>query len=204
MRLVLFTRYPKPAKAKTRLIPSMGEKGAAEIHRLLTEKTIQTLRKAAVGNQNTVVEIRYTGGKTDQFSRWLGDDVEYVSQCGGDLTARLLDALDPAPAIFFGSDTPDLSPSIVKEAVDALESHDTVIGPAEDGGYYLIGMKERHDIFTNVPWSTEKVFDETISKLDTAALSRHILPVLSDCDRPEDLLRWPELMQAAKQERASI
>lgn len=106
-----------------------------------------------------------------------------------DLTDRAV-----SPCIFFGADTPDLSPEIVAAAVAALETHDGVIGPADDGGYYLIGMREPQPaLFTDMAWSTETVFPETMRRVAELGLNFLTLETLSDCDRPEDLARWPWL-----------
>ena len=227
-RLILFTRFPTPGEAKTRLIPMLGAKGAAELHRVLTERTVEVLRTFGAP-----VEVHVTGASAQAFQNWLGNELTIIPQAEGGLGERLLAALDPAPCIFFGADTPDLSPEIVAEAVAALETHDGVIGPAEDGGYYLIGMSTPQPaLFTDMAWSMDTVFAETMrrvgmlnrpalqptrssraqsrdvsaghsvsTKLDTNGLEEHqtvglnflVLEPLSDCDRPEDLARWPWL-----------
>jgi uncharacterized protein len=188
-RLCLFARYPTPGAAKTRLIPAIGADGAADVHRTLTERTVATL-----SGQGCAVEVHITGDVPERFSDWLGNDMAFIPQVDGDLTARLMAALDPAPVIFFGADTPDLSREIVADAIAALATHDVVIGPAEDGGYYLIGMVRGFpDLLTGIDWSTERVFAQTIAKADAANLLVKVLETLSDCDRPEDLARWPWL-----------
>lgn len=189
-RLVLFARYPTPGAAKTRLIPAIGPEAAAAVHRTLTERTL-----AVLAGHGCAVELHTTGAPHADFRAWIGPDMHLVPQPAGDLTARLTAAIDPAPVIFFGADTPDLSREIVAAAIDALVSHDVVIGPAEDGGYYLIGLREAHrDLLEGIDWSTERVFGQTLAKASAAGLSAHILPTLYDCDRPEDLARWPWLV----------
>ncbi len=192
-RLAVFTRFPEPERAKTRLIPGIGAAAAAAVHRRLTERTVAILR---AGAGDCAVEIHYTGADAMAFRRWLGDDgLAYVPQPPGDLTVRLLAALDPAPVIFFGADTPDLSPAIVHGAVAALATHEVVLGPAEDGGYYLIGVAARHRfLFTDMAWSTATVLAETLNRLAARGMAPAMLPMLADCDRPEDLARWPWLM----------
>jgi rSAM/selenodomain-associated transferase 1 len=186
IRLVLFTRFPEPGLCKTRLIPAIGPHGAAKVHAALTEAALACLGPAA--------EVHFVGGAADAFAAWLGDGPRYISQSDGDLGARLTAALDPAPVIFFGSDTPDLTAEIVAEAQAALLSHDVVIGPAEDGGYYLIGMNAPHRaLFHGMPWSTNRLCDETLATCESLGLSVAILEALSDCDTPEDLARWPWL-----------
>lgn len=187
-RLVLFARYPVAGACKTRLIPALGGQGAAALHRRLTERTLGVMR--ASGCQVTVA---FTGAGSDQFEAWLGSDVALIEQVAGDLTDKLLACLDPAPVIFFGADTPDLTLGHVQQAIAALMSHQVVIGPAEDGGYYLIGMREAlPELLTDMPWSTDQVLPETCTRLSRLGITPVLLETLSDCDRPEDLLRWPE------------
>jgi hypothetical protein len=188
-RLVLFARYPTAGACKTRLIPALGAAGAADMHRRLTERTVAVLTASGAA-----VEVAYTGARAAEFDAWLGPDLGLVEQVEGDLTARLLACLDPAPVIFFGADTPDLSRHHVGAAIAALASHDVVIGPAEDGGYYLIGMRRpMPELLIDMPWSTERVLPETLARLDRQGIAPVMLEMLADCDRPEDLARWPGL-----------
>lgn len=188
-RAVLFTRFPDAGKAKTRLIPAIGSKEAASVHRLLTERTIATLRSSYCP-----IEIRYTGADKAAFEQWLGDDLMFFAQPEGDLTDRLLAALQPAPVLFFGSDTPDLNDQHVKQAITALQDYDVVIGPAEDGGYYCIGVNGYYPfLFEDMPWSTDQVLPETLKRVTDHGLTCKTLETLSDCDTPDDLTRWPWL-----------
>lgn len=185
--LVLFARFPVPGECKTRLITAVGPEGAARIHRRLTERTARVLRRSG-GH----VTIATTGADGSAFSDWLGPDLAYVPQVAGDLTQRLLAFLNRAPVIFFGSDTPDLTGEVVRQAITGLADHRVVIGPAEDGGYYLIGMRDPlPELLTEMPWSTDEVLPETLRRLGTLAIKPLLLETLSDCDRPEDLLKWP-------------
>lgn len=188
-RLILFARYPTAGECKTRLIPALGAQGAAQVHRRLTERTVAILRAS-----NLPVTVAFTGASKTSFADWLGDDLGLVEQVAGDLSARLLACLDPAPVIFFGADTPDLETRHVNAAVAALASHEVVIGPAEDGGYYLIGMNcALPGLLTDMPWSTEQVLPETLARTGRLGITPLMLETLADCDRPEDLARWPAL-----------
>jgi rSAM/selenodomain-associated transferase 1 len=188
-RLVLFARYPVAGACKTRLIPALGAQGAADLHRHLTERTVSVMRASGCP-----VTVAFTGASRGDFEQWLGSDIALVEQVEGDLTAKLLACLDPAPVIFFGADTPDLEPGHVDLAIAALKKHKVVIGPAEDGGYYLIGMSNAlPELLTDMPWSTDQVLRETCKRLDRLGIAPLLLETLSDCDRPEDLGRWPKL-----------
>lgn len=192
--LVLFAKYPLPGYAKTRLIPALGAEGAARVHRHLTERTVDALMAS-----QAPVEIRFAGAAEAAFRQWLGDGAALVQQADGDLSDRLIAASREEPHIFFGADTPDLSVAIIAQAILLLQAHDVVIGPADDGGYYLIGMQSaRPELLTDMPWSTEQVLPETLRRCTAFGLKVALLPVLADCDRPEDLARWPELQELAQ------
>lgn len=193
-RLVLLARFPVPGQCKTRLIPALGAEGAARAHRLLTERTVDVLRASKMP-----ITVAFTGATRQAFADWLGSDLDYAEQAAGDLTARLLACLDDRPVIFFGADTLGLHPHHVADALDGLWTHGVVIGPAEDGGYYLIGMREAlPELFSDMPWSTERVLPETLSRLTKIGVSPLQLETLSDCDRPEDLERCPEIAAQCK------
>lgn len=188
-RLVLFARYPTAGAAKTRLIPALGPEGAANVHRQLTQRTLSVLI-----NSGLAVELHYTGAEKAAFRAWLGGGFALVKQAESDLTDRLMAALHPAPVIFFGADTPDLSAHHVAQAIAALETRPVVLGPADDGGYYLIGMQQpMPELLYAMPWSTDQVMPETVRRLAAANISPLLLDTLHDCDRPEDLARWPWL-----------
>ncbi|MGJ8535584.1 MAG: TIGR04282 family arsenosugar biosynthesis glycosyltransferase [Parasphingopyxis sp.] len=188
-RLVLFTRYPEAGEAKTRLIPALGKAGAAAIHKKLAERTVRAMRDSRLP-----VEIRFTGADRSAFAQWLGEDLAYAEQGDGDLGDRLRAASTNPPVIFVGADCPDLQTSHLQQAAEALENSEIVIGPAEDGGYWLIGLASPHDrLFTDMAWGTEAVLPETLKRLEVKKTQPILLETLADCDRPEDLHRWPWL-----------
>lgn len=188
-RLILFARYPVPGECKTRLIPAVGPEGAARIHRQIAGRIAALLCAS-----DCPVTVATTGGDASDFAEWMGPEPDYVPQVDGDLSARLVAFIDEAPVIFFGADTPDLDAHHIGAAIKGLDRHDVVIGPAEDGGYYLIAMRiPLPQLLTDMPWSTEKVLPETLRRLDDLGIEPLMLETLSDCDRPGDLARWPEL-----------
>lgn len=187
-RVVLFARYPHAGQAKTRLIPALGPDGAARLHRTLTERTVMTVRQSGL-----VLEVRSTGAAVATFAEWLGAE-NIVDQGDGDLGERLARAGPPYPTLFIGADAPDVTPALLRDAADALISARAVIGPAEDGGYWLLGLTRAVDgVFAGIDWSTDAVCAQTRARLADAAIDPVMLPVLADCDRPEDLARWPHL-----------
>jgi rSAM/selenodomain-associated transferase 1 len=186
MRVALFTRWPEPGKAKTRLIPALGAEGAADLHRRLTERTVATVRAAGLR-----CEIRSTGADPAMFHDWLGRDVSVIDQGEGDLGERLARAAADLPVLLLGADIPGLEAYHLHAAVAALATAPAVIGPAEDGGYWLLGLAvPAPQVFADIRWGTETVFADTIARLCPPPI---ILACLADLDRPEDLARWPGL-----------
>jgi rSAM/selenodomain-associated transferase 1 len=198
VRVVLFTRYPEPGQAKTRLIPALGAEGAADLHRRLTERTLQQVRAAGLP-----YEIRSTGRDPAAFTTWLGTTA-VVDQGDGDLGARLQRAGAPYPTIFIGADAPDLSPGHLRDAAAALENHNAVLGPAEDGGYWLLGLSRPFDqLFERMPWGTDEVLHQTFTRLRQAHANLKVLALLADLDRPVDLERWPDFLLGLRTARST-
>jgi hypothetical protein len=187
-RIVVLTRWPEPGRAKTRLIPAIGAERAAALHRRLTERTL-----TAVQASGLPFELRVTGAPIAAFRDWLGP-LPIVDQGEGDLGERLAHAGPPYPTLLIGSDAPDLSAELLRRAADALATSAAVIGPAEDGGYWLLGLaRPVEGVFDGIEWSTERVFAQTRDHLRQAGIEPAVLPKLADCDGPEDLARWPDL-----------
>lgn len=186
MHIALFTRWPTPGEAKTRLIPALGPKGAAALHKRLTERTV-----AAVLASGLPLEIRSTGAPTANFAAWLGPTVTVVDQGTGSLGDRLARAAQNCPVLLLGADIPGLTPAHLTGGAAALAKSPAVIGPAADGGYWLLGLAApMPPLFENITWGTASVLAETLAKLppDTPRLE-----TLSDLDTPEDLAQWPGL-----------
>lgn len=185
--IALLAKYPLPGFAKTRLIPALGPQGAARVHRLLVEHTLAAIRASGLPFM-----VWTTGAPHADFVQWLGEDVPLVEQGEGDLGARL--AQVPTPAILLGADIPDLTAQHLRSAAQWLEKVPAVIGPAGDGGYYLLGLSHPMPwLFTRMDWGTEHVLGETIRRLKERDVPYKLLAQLDDCDRPEDLPRWPDL-----------
>ncbi len=188
-RVVLFARYPTPGQAKTRLIPTLGADGAAALHRRMTERALSTIRASGMP-----MEVRTTGAPLPGFRAWLGSGPDLVDQGGGDLGARLLRAASP-PVILIGADIPDLAPCHLLDAAAALHSCSAVVGPAQDGGYYLLGLRDPMPfLFDAMPWGTDQVLALTMQRLADRGITPALLEPLADLDRPEDLARWPSLL----------
>lgn len=200
-RLIIFTRYPQAGYAKTRLIPILGPEGAARLQRRMTERIVEAAWQIAACRPLTV-EIRFEGGNAAAMQRWLGDRFCYRPQKGNDLGQRMHHALasgfrnQERACVLAGSDIPDLGTEILCRALDTLDSRDLVLGPAVDGGYYLVGLSnavslhKTRALFEDIPWGTASVLKKTLAASREAGLNVELLPKLRDLDRPEQLVIW--------------
>ncbi|MBU2538315.1 MAG: TIGR04282 family arsenosugar biosynthesis glycosyltransferase, partial [Proteobacteria bacterium] len=134
------------------------------------------------------------GGNQEDMEVWLSGDIPCVPQGEGDLGDRLRRAFtlafarDTRRVVIIGADCPGLSPTLFSQAFAALDHKDLVIGPAMDGGYYLIGLSHpAPSLFSDIPWGSGKVLAATLNQAKTLNLSNHLLEPLADVDRPEDL-----------------
>jgi hypothetical protein len=199
-RLIIFTRYPLPGVTKTRLIPVLGPEGAAAFQRRLTARISETARRL-MRQRNLAVEIRHEGGSAALLRQWLGEGFDYRPQDEGHLGQRMARCLAEAfaggaeRALLIGADIPGISAAHLKRAFEILQNHDLVFGPAQDGGYYLIGARAAH--FANeasylgpgIVWSSPQVLARTLEEVRASGLSFSLLDTLADIDRPEDLPR---------------
>ena len=131
--------------------------------------------------------------RIQDFVSWLPHE-KFMVQTGSDVGERMDNAIryllenGAKKAVITGADIPDLTGRIVMQAFEMLDHEDVVVGPAKDGGYYLIGMKSpMPGLFRNIPWSTGEVFSETVRAIKHSGKSYGVLPVLSDLDTIEDL-----------------
>ncbi len=195
-RLIVFARAPVPGAAKTRLIPALGAAGAARLHRRLVTHALAAACAAAPGR----VELWCAPNARHPFfaecARRFG--VALFAQRGADLGERMHAAMlaggsasgPGACSVLIGSDIPDLSPDYLRDAIASLERHQVVLGPAEDGGYVLIGLQRPAPrLFAGIAWGGPTVLAVTRERIATLRLSCFELPALWDLDRPEDLAR---------------
>lgn len=196
--IILFTRYPVPGRVKTRLIPALGAEGAAQLQRRMSELTWKVVSSAARALRSRT-EIRYEGGSTQDIRDWLGSEPMIREQGEGDLGTRLCTAFEESfregsqRVVIVGADCPWLRESHINQALQDLRSNQLVIGPARDGGYYLIGLSTFiPPLFEGVDWGSGDVLKQTLDKAFGVGLTASLLEPLSDIDRPEDLSALPD------------
>ena len=197
-RLIVFTKAPNPGAVKTRLIPLLGEAGAAALHRRLIERTLAMARAAAVGP----VELH---GAPDASDPFLGECAQrygalLTSQVPGNLGARMAAAMEQTLssaryAILIGTDCPVLNAGHIREARDALAAGaHAVFAPAEDGGYALIALARcDRRLFRRVAWGEASVMNQTRNRLSQLGWRWRELETVWDVDRPEDYQRLAAL-----------
>lgn len=189
-RILLFARAPRPGKVKTRLIPDLGETGALAIHVQLVRRQLEVLASEPL----CPVQLWLDEPSTDPlFDGFKG---QVYLQSGEDLGQRMHHAASVAlqeaeAVIIIGSDCPGLDRAYLAEALHALSlpERDVVIGPAEDGGYVLIGLKmAASQLFSNIDWGTERVLQQTLQSLGQLNLGYQLLRPLCDVDTKDDLV----------------
>ena len=186
--LIIFVKNPELGKVKTRLARTIGDEKALYIYKLLLEQTFQVTLPVLADKKLYYSEFVQN---MDQFNDLVYE--KYI-QSGDALGDKMYNAMKHSfgewagKVVLIGSDCFELNSGIIEEAFKALEESNYVLGPAKDGGYYLIGMKELNlDLFKNKEWSSENVFLDTLLDIKNQDKSHYLLPTLSDVDSEEDL-----------------
>jgi rSAM/selenodomain-associated transferase 2/rSAM/selenodomain-associated transferase 1 len=202
--LILFTRFPLPGRVKTRLIPHLGPEGAAQLQREMTEHVLARIYPL-MRRRGVKLVVRFDGGSKQEMRRWLGDGFDFVPQGEGDLGTRMCRAAAEAFAVgaravvMIGADCPELDAAQVERALEALEEHSLVFGPAKDGGYYLIGLRTGlPQLFESIAWGTPEVLATSLTRARQMNLEPILLGELSDVDAPADLETWQKARRMAR------
>lgn len=193
--LGIMARYPRAGYTKTRLAAHIGLHQAADLYSICARTIFDEMRKIP---PHVNKFIFFTGSNNlDKVGLWTGDGFHLLPQVGKDLGNRLANSFSQLfssgikSAVLIASDVPDISPAIVDEALSALESHDIVLGPAHDGGYYLVGMNRLNKaLFKGINWGSEDVLQDTLNRVAEFNLSFYLLPTLIDIDSADDLRLW--------------
>lgn len=190
--LIIFARRPEPGRVKTRLAADIGPEAALAIYRHLLAHTRAAVVPLRV---HKTVWLAEAGPAADLTDDW--QEYEQLPQPAGDLGEKMQAAFThdfarhASEVVIIGTDCPGLTTEHVEAAFAALRTHDVVIGPATDGGYYLLGMKQLwSSLFQNKAWSTATVRADTVADVQRLGLRLHLLPALSDIDTGADLRAW--------------
>lgn len=183
--LIVFIKNIRIGNVKTRLAKSIGDEGALQVYSQLIEVTEKATQRTKAEKHIYFSDkiINENWKKTPKFIQKgenLGEKMQNSFKNGQK------EGFDKI--ILIGSDLPDISPAIIQNGFDALKSNEVVFGPAEDGGYYLVGMNKAHFcVFKNKPWSTKTLLEETLSELQKKNIKYTLLKTLNDIDTIEDL-----------------
>lgn len=197
-KLLIFTKSPVLGEVKTRLQPDYSPEQSLLLHTILMKKTLALTKKL----DDFDVELCCAPDRNTLFFLECENDfpVKLSNQEGIDLGERMAFSLSIAlqtceKVIIIGTDCPDIDKNYLEQAFAALESVDAVIGPAADGGYVLLGLKKfSQKLFTDFSWGTDSVLSQTRQVLNNLSWSYKELDIMHDIDRPEDLLRHPDLL----------
>ena len=191
--LIIFVKYPEKVEVKTRIGNDIGSEKAKAIYSAITLFLLSVLSNSDYYSMTVAFTPKNI---MKDVKDWLNiHHAEYKPQLGESLGEKISDAFDKSfnsgflNTVIIGSDCIEINGELINKAFDYLEDHDCVLGPARDGGFYLIGLKNQNYpyIFNGIEWSTDKVLKSTIKKIDQNNLSYKLLDVLNDIDKVEDV-----------------
>ncbi|MCW3976011.1 MAG: TIGR04282 family arsenosugar biosynthesis glycosyltransferase [Candidatus Bathyarchaeota archaeon] len=204
--IVIMAKAPKPNEVKTRLIPHLKPDMAALLyHNFLLDKIeqVKSIEKAEFF-------IAYMPDNSENYFKKIAPDFDLILQIGNDLGDRLVYVSNKLfnkgfkKVVILDSDTPNLPTEYIRKAIIRLETSDIIIGPCEDGGYYLIGLKlPTPDIFKNIPWSTSEVVNVTVKRAEAICLKSSFLKYWYDIDTIDDLKRLKKDLEDSKEKKFS-
>jgi rSAM/selenodomain-associated transferase 1 len=192
--LLFFVKYPEKGKVKSRLAVGIGDDSAVRVYKNIVDQMLSTLKKGTF----PLYICFFPNNAQTPIRNWLGREYRYMPQNGKDLGERMKNgfidgfALGYKRIVLIGSDIPDLPMRHIEEAFESLKKMDAAIGPAYDGGYYLIGFKDMAffpQVFEGIAWGTKNVFGETMKKFKRSRRVVYTLPYQRDIDTAEDLKR---------------
>jgi len=192
--LVIMAKEPGEEKVKTRLEICLAPKERVELYRCFLKDTVEEAILLAKRNSSNLF-IAYTPTRAEKmFRKMAGENILLISQRGLSFGERLKNvfrdifALNYNQVVLIGSDSPTLPLGFIKDAFQGLCDNDVIIGPATDGGYYLIGLTKMFpELFEDIDWSTSRVLGQTVTAISKLGLRSNFLPVWYDVDTPEQL-----------------
>ncbi len=193
--LIIFIKNPELGKAKTRIAKTTGPERALEIYHQLLDHTRTVCEPVKADKYLFYSEF------IDNDDAWSSEHFHKRLQSAGNLGSKISHAFQSLKSdydniLIIGSDCLDLEPNIIESALDSLKNNQVVIGPTYDGGYYLIGSQGYYpELFADIAWSTETVYDQTLEAAINSDLSVHALPKLNDVDYESD---WIEALERRK------
>lgn len=192
--ILVFAKYPKEGKVKTRLAKTVGDKKAAQIYSTIAKELINTIKEINSVNKYIFYSEKH---EKDLVIKWINENFLFALQKGNDLGERMKNSFklvfghEAKKAIIIGTDVPELDSEILNKAITKLDKYDIALGPSPDGGFYLLGMKKYNPkIFEGITYSTNSVLSETIKKIEDEKLTYFLLEPVQDIDTEEELKSW--------------
>ncbi len=194
--ILQFCKWPTVGHVKTRLAIDIGPESACELYQWMAERCFREMQQ--LGTESKLI-LYYTGAEESKFQYWLPGSDAYWPQPETGLGERIsqgmekaFSELDPAAVIAVGTDCPALDTTAMRKMIEALSSHDSAIIPAQDGGYAAIGLARYiPELFKQIDWSTERVFNQTIERCKSANLTTWVGEPVNDIDTLSD---WESVM----------
>jgi hypothetical protein len=199
--LIVVARNPFKSLVKTRLAESLGSEIARGVYTRLVYETLLSL----VHHQTDSIQITLSLANKHglEIFQEAFPELTVTHQCQGDIGVRMMNAINKAfdqgaeKTVLIGSDIPGITWDIIEQAFDIIDEDTVALGPARDGGYYLIGMQAPGvDIFRNIPWSTANVLACTIGNITQKGYLPGFVPLLQDIDYVEDLRSWQSIIKS--------
>lgn len=197
--LLVFVKNPVLGKVKTRLASTIGDEQALMVYKILLNHTLQ------ISQPINVDKIVFYSDEIIENDPWKKANFQQFLQVGNDLGEKMLNAFQTAfvlgykKVIIIGSDCLELTSEILNQAFTSLNENKTVVGPAKDGGYYLLGLKKMYpQLFKNKKWSTNSVLSSTLLDFEDLEIKPFLLPTFSDIDEEKDLRNFPEILAKIK------
>jgi len=196
--LIIFAREPKKGQVKSRLAKSISQEKALDLYKAFLKDTLNLAKKARCDQKI----LAYASNNSCPYLRTLGRGFSFHRQKGRTLGHRMLEAItfslnnfSPCQTIIIGTDSPHLPASLIRRSFAALKRADVVLGPCEDGGFYLVGMRKvESGIFKGVVWSSSSVLKRTLQNAKRLGLKTELLEPLFDIDTQEDLKKLKEFL----------
>jgi len=192
--LIIFAKYPEPGRVKTRLAAELGDAEAVRVYRACAEMVLAETDSPGGSAGYDVALAFWPPEKINEMRLWIGPEIKIAPQQGHDLGSRMQHAFAVGftggyeKIIIIGADCPAVTQELISKAFVLLDSQDAVIGPAADGGYYLIGLRHTMSaLFDKISWGTELVCNQTLAHCRALNITCALLPELRDIDRIEDL-----------------
>ena len=201
--IIVFAKLPIEGKVKTRLARDLGIDFATSFYKVCAEHTFDEILKL---EKSEISPFLFCSEESeiDGVRNWSENKFRYFAQQGYNLGERMLNAFNTIfdagfrNIILVGTDTPEINAELMNEALDHLKNYKCVIGPSDDGGYYLIGLNSSLDnLFDGIEWSTDTVFSNTIAKLEEGNHSYFVMEKMIDIDKKEDLQKWKSNYKSA-------